>query len=130
MAVVTEGHGLPSQQTNTHRLCCSLPRALCCVPLPPSAFNLDYYTEVQDLGYLLHTMGCRPFSARYRKLSAGLCELVEDYGLVAFTPLAIQVRGWAVQAGGTGMQYRQYRRYRQAALLQLAAPPAECRPAT
>eukprot|EP00878_Enallax_costatus_P013672 GHUV01014296.1.p1 GENE.GHUV01014296.1~~GHUV01014296.1.p1 ORF type:complete len:362 (+),score=111.59 GHUV01014296.1:348-1433(+) len=54
------------------------------------AFNLDYYTEVQDLGYLVHSMGHGPFSQRYRKLSAGLCEVVQDYGLVAFTPLAIQ----------------------------------------
>eukprot|EP00879_Flechtneria_rotunda_P006034 GHRR01006346.1.p1 GENE.GHRR01006346.1~~GHRR01006346.1.p1 ORF type:complete len:334 (+),score=112.45 GHRR01006346.1:132-1133(+) len=56
------------------------------------AFNLDYYTEVQDLRYLLGSMGERGFSRRFRKLSASLCELVEDYGLVSFTPLAIQDR--------------------------------------
>jgi hypothetical protein len=56
-----------------------------------AAFNLEYYTEVQDLSYLLATLGRGPFSTRYRKLSAGLCELVEGYGLVGFTPLAIQV---------------------------------------
>lgn len=57
-----------------------------------AAFNLDYYTEVQDLGYLVHSMGGGPFSKRYRKLSAGLCDVVQDFGLVAFTPLAVQVR--------------------------------------
>jgi hypothetical protein len=56
-----------------------------------AAFNLEYYTEVHDLSYLLATLGRGPFSARYRKLSQGLCELVEGYGLVGFTPLAIQV---------------------------------------
>jgi hypothetical protein len=60
--------------------------------LLPTAFNLEYYTEVQDLSYLLASMGAGPFSARYRKLSKGLCEVVEGYGLVGFTPLAIQVR--------------------------------------
>eukprot|EP00775_Hariotina_reticulata_P006624 gene6624-6852_t len=54
------------------------------------AFNLDFYTEVHDLGYLVAAMGPGPFSARFRALSSQLCELVEDYGLVAFTPLAIQ----------------------------------------
>ncbi|KAF6261442.1 cytoplasmic protein [Scenedesmus sp. NREL 46B-D3] len=33
-----------------------------------------------------------PFSARHRKLSKALCGLVEGYGLVGFTPLAIQDR--------------------------------------
>ncbi|WIA11098.1 hypothetical protein OEZ85_011243 [Tetradesmus obliquus] len=54
------------------------------------AFSLEYYTQVQDLSYLLAAMGGGPFSARYRKLSKGLCELVEGYGLVGFTPLAVQ----------------------------------------
>eukprot|EP00877_Chromochloris_zofingiensis_P014559 jgi/Chrzof1/9357/UNPLg00328.t1 len=53
-------------------------------------FNLDFYTEVQDLSYLIRAMGSDPFSVKYRKLSKGLCELVEDYGLVRFVPLAIE----------------------------------------
>ena len=40
-------------------------------PLP---FNLDFYTEVQDLRHLADAMGSDRFSQRYRKLSAGLCE--------------------------------------------------------
>ncbi|GAX82581.1 hypothetical protein CEUSTIGMA_g10007.t1 [Chlamydomonas eustigma] len=53
-------------------------------------FNLDFYTEVQDLSYLTHRMGFGPFSKRYRKLSEGLCRVVEDFGLVKYVPLAIQ----------------------------------------
>ncbi|KAG2483316.1 hypothetical protein HYH03_017817 [Edaphochlamys debaryana] len=53
-------------------------------------FNLEYYTEVQDLGFLVAAMGGKPFSNRFRKLSLGLCEVVEEYGLVSFMPLAIQ----------------------------------------
>lgn len=53
-------------------------------------FNLDFYTEVQDLSYLVQAMGNDAFSKRYRKLSQGLCEVVEDYGLLNFTPLAIE----------------------------------------
>lgn len=29
-------------------------------------FNLDFYTEVQDLGYLAKAMGNRPFSQRFK----------------------------------------------------------------
>lgn len=35
-------------------------------------------------------MGSDRFSQRYRKLSKGLCEVVQDYGLLSFIPLAIQ----------------------------------------
>jgi hypothetical protein len=61
-------------------------------PACHAAFSLEYFTEVQDLSHLLASMGQGPFSARFRKLSQGLCEVVEGYGLVGFTPLAIQVR--------------------------------------
>jgi len=30
------------------------------------------------------------FAQRYKKLTAGICELVEDFGLVHFLPLAIE----------------------------------------
>ncbi|KAL3137991.1 hypothetical protein ABBQ38_005230 [Trebouxia sp. C0009 RCD-2024] len=56
-------------------------------------FNLDFYTEVQDLSYLVQAMGNDPFSQRYRKLSQGLCQVVEDFGLLHFTPLAIEEKG-------------------------------------
>ncbi|KAK9844007.1 hypothetical protein WJX81_001766 [Elliptochloris bilobata] len=54
------------------------------------AFNLDFYTEVGDLSRLVEAMGQSTFGRRHRKLSAGLAETVEDFGLVRFTPLAIE----------------------------------------
>ncbi|KAG1659161.1 hypothetical protein FOA52_007542 [Chlamydomonas sp. UWO 241] len=52
-------------------------------------FNLDFYTEVQDLSYLVAAMGKGPFSKRFRKLSEGLVDVVESFNLVKFAPLAI-----------------------------------------
>lgn len=45
---------------------------------------------MQDLSRLVETMGDDAFGRRYRKLSAGLGELIEDYGLVNYTLLAIE----------------------------------------
>ncbi|KAL6764987.1 GPN-loop GTPase [Haematococcus lacustris] len=53
-------------------------------------FSLDFYTEVHDLQYLVRALGDSPFNARYRKLSAALCEVVQDFGMVSFVPLVIQ----------------------------------------
>ncbi|KAK9828826.1 hypothetical protein WJX72_002276 [[Myrmecia] bisecta] len=53
-------------------------------------FNLDYYTEVQDLSKLVDHMGDDLFSRRFQKLSRGLCEVVEDFALLHFVPLAIE----------------------------------------
>lgn len=60
--------------------------------LVPAAFNLDYYTEVLDLGYLLEHLSDDPFFRRYKRLNEALIGLVEDYSLVSFTPLNVQVR--------------------------------------
>ncbi|KAG7024306.1 GPN-loop GTPase 2 [Cucurbita argyrosperma subsp. argyrosperma] len=54
------------------------------------AFNLDFYTDVQDLSYLQHHLDQDPRSAKYRKLTKELCDVVEDFGLVNFTTLDIQ----------------------------------------
>jgi len=58
------------------------------------AFNLDYYMDVQDLSYLVqHMERSNPrMSKRYSKLTAGLCELVEDFSLVNFAALNIEDR--------------------------------------
>ncbi|KAI9798015.1 MAG: hypothetical protein M1835_005018 [Candelina submexicana] len=59
-------------------------------PLP---FNLDYYTEVQDLSYLLpHLADESPAlqNARYEGLNKAIVELVEDFGLVGFETLAVE----------------------------------------
>jgi len=55
------------------------------------AFNLDFYTDVQDLSYLEHHLSQDPRSAKYRKLTKELCSVIEDYSLVNFTTLDIQV---------------------------------------
>ncbi|CAN0905703.1 GPN-loop GTPase QQT1 [Linum grandiflorum] len=54
------------------------------------AFNLDFYTDVQDLSYLQHHLEQDPRAAKYRKLTKELCEVVQDYSLVDFTTLDIQ----------------------------------------
>nr|XP_018632812.1 GPN-loop GTPase QQT1 isoform X2 [Nicotiana tomentosiformis] len=54
------------------------------------ALNLEFYTDVQDLSYLQYELGQDPRSAKYRKLTKELCEVIEDYGLVNFTTLDIQ----------------------------------------
>lgn len=52
-------------------------------------FNLEFYTSVQDLSYLHQHLdaGAGPQLA---KLNRAICRLVEDFSLVAFTPLNIQ----------------------------------------
>ena len=57
----------------------------------PLAFGLDYYTEVLDLSYLLEHLSDDPFFRKYMKLNKALVGLVEDYSLVSFLPLTVQV---------------------------------------
>ncbi|XP_028936692.1 GPN-loop GTPase 2 [Ornithorhynchus anatinus] len=54
------------------------------------AFNLDYYTEVLDLSYLVDHLASDPFFRHYRRLNEKLVQLIEDYSLVSFIPLNIQ----------------------------------------
>ena len=59
-------------------------------PLP---FNLDYYTEVQDLSYLLpHLAAESPIlrNSKFEGLNKAIIELVEDFGLVGFETLAVE----------------------------------------
>ncbi|KAF8500481.1 hypothetical protein F5888DRAFT_1610054 [Russula emetica] len=51
-------------------------------------FNLDYYTEVQDLSYLENALSSA--SPRYRALNMAICELIEDFSLVGFETLAVE----------------------------------------
>ena len=53
-------------------------------------FNLDFYTEVQDLSYLENTLSS--LSPRFKALNMAICSLIEDYGLVGFETLAVEVR--------------------------------------
>lgn len=54
------------------------------------AFNLDYYTDVLDLSFLLEALDDNPHTARFRNLNAALVEVVEDFSLVNFIPLSVR----------------------------------------
>lgn len=59
-------------------------------PLP---FNLDFYTEVQDLSYLLPHLEDESSAMRGSKfegLNTAIVELVESFGLVGFETLAVE----------------------------------------
>lgn len=59
-------------------------------------FNLDFYTEVQDLAYLLPALameqGSTTANAKFDKLNDALIQLIEDFGLVGFETLAVEDR--------------------------------------
>mmetsp|Transcript_17285 Transcript_17285/g.41281 ORF Transcript_17285/g.41281 Transcript_17285/m.41281 type:complete len:295 (-) Transcript_17285:99-983(-) len=57
------------------------------LPLP-----LEFFTEGQDLRMLADHMAASGgrFGQRYKKLTQGICETIEDFGLVHFIPLAIE----------------------------------------
>lgn len=60
---------------------------------PTLPFNLDFYTEVQDLSYLiphLETESPRLANAKFEALNRAVIELVQDFGLVAFETLAVE----------------------------------------
>uniref|UniRef100_A0A672K7T4 GPN-loop GTPase 2 n=2 Tax=Sinocyclocheilus grahami TaxID=75366 RepID=A0A672K7T4_SINGR len=57
------------------------------------AFNLDFYTEVLDLSYLFH------------HLNVKLAEVIQDYSLVSFVPLNIQVSERKRKANGHDFPY-------------------------
>lgn len=52
-------------------------------------FNLDFYTDVLDLDYLLQLLDDGPFTKRFKKLNKALVELIQDYSLVSFIPLDV-----------------------------------------
>ena len=53
-------------------------------------FNIDYYTEVQDLDYLLDRISDDPFTAKFKKLNEAMTGLVSDYSLVHFMPVTVK----------------------------------------
>lgn len=56
-----------------------------------TAFNLDFYTEVMDLTYLLDHLAADPFFKKFKHLNEKLAEVIQDYSLVSFVPLNVQV---------------------------------------
>lgn len=61
---------------------------------PDLPFNLDFYTEVQDLNYLLPSLSSEsPMFApdgKFAGLNRAIVDLVEEFGLVGFETLAIE----------------------------------------
>jgi len=53
------------------------------------AFNLDYYTDVLDLKHIRKSLD-KSLDKKYKKLNKALCDVIEDYRLVAFSTLNIQ----------------------------------------
>ncbi|KAJ5690771.1 hypothetical protein N7462_005163 [Penicillium macrosclerotiorum] len=56
-------------------------------------FNLDFYTEVQDLNYLLPHLeaeSSRLANTKFSALNTAIIDLVEEFGLVAFETLAVE----------------------------------------
>lgn len=61
-------------------------------PLP---FNLDFYTDVQDLSYLLPHLeeeSSVMHGSKFEGLNTAIVELVESFGLVGFETLAVEDR--------------------------------------
>lgn len=54
------------------------------------SFNLDFYTEVLDLHYLLDEFKDNPDLKKYKKLNSALIDIIEEYSLVSFVPLHVQ----------------------------------------
>ncbi|KAI8391165.1 GPN-loop GTPase [Radiomyces spectabilis] len=53
-------------------------------------FNLQYYTDVMDLSYLLDSLNEDAFGSKFKKLNQALCELIEDFSLVGFYTLCVE----------------------------------------
>ncbi|KXX83400.1 GPN-loop GTPase 2 [Madurella mycetomatis] len=59
-------------------------------PLP---FNLDFYTEVQDLSYLIPSLEAESTTLRsekFARLNQAIVDLIERFGLVSFEVLAVE----------------------------------------
>ena len=52
-------------------------------------FNLDFYTEVQDLSYLENLLSTS-VPSRFAALNMAMISLIEDYSLVGFETLAVE----------------------------------------
>lgn len=53
-------------------------------------YNIDFYTDVMDLKFLVDQFAEDPFMAKFKKLNLALTGIIEDYSLVSFFPLNIQ----------------------------------------
>ena len=53
-------------------------------------FNLDFYTNVLDLGYLCECLDEDLILKKFKKLNEKICDVVGDFSLLSFLPLNIQ----------------------------------------
>lgn len=53
-------------------------------------FNLDYYTDVLDLEYILDTLPDDNFTKKHKQLNEALTGLISDYSLVNFVPITVK----------------------------------------
>eukprot|EP00112_Aurelia_sp_Birch-Aquarium-sp1_P001554 Seg1167.11 transcript_id=Seg1167.11/GoldUCD/mRNA.D3Y31 product="GPN-loop GTPase 2" protein_id=Seg1167.11/GoldUCD/D3Y31 len=53
-------------------------------------FNIEFFTDVLDLSYLLEIFEKDPFFKKYQKLNKALTDVIQDYGLVSFTALCVE----------------------------------------
>lgn len=52
-------------------------------------FNLDFYTDVLDLKYILEALDETEGMVRYKKLNHAIVSMIEDFSLVTFQPLDV-----------------------------------------
>ncbi len=52
---------------------------------------MDFYTEVKDLDYLVPLLEADVRTKRFSSLNRIVCDIVEDFGLVSFETLAVEV---------------------------------------
>ena len=56
-----------------------------------SAFDLSYFLDVCDLEYLVELLDQDSFASQYKALNAAMCDIIQNFALVSFVPLAIEV---------------------------------------
>jgi hypothetical protein len=61
------------------------------------AFNLDFYTDVLDLSYLVDTLDDDKILAKFKSLNRKICDVVQDYSLLSFLPLNIQKKSSVIK---------------------------------
>ena len=56
-----------------------------------SAFDIDYFTDVLDLNYLVQNLKEDPKLKKFAKFNEALVGIIQDYSLVSFSKLHVEV---------------------------------------
>lgn len=56
-------------------------------------FNLEYYTDVLDLSYLVDCLDEDERMKKYKLLTSAIADIIENYALVSFEPLDVENEG-------------------------------------